>query len=77
MGLWGRWATYADNNYPTGGNAELRKLAERCGASHTTENYTYSIPETFDPKTADEIVLERESYWKKVLDTVRHGYNGD
>ena len=44
VGLWGRWASYADNNYPTGGNAELRKLAERCGASHTTENYTYSIP---------------------------------
>lgn len=76
-GLWGRWASYADDDDPTGGNAELRRLAERRGAGHIAGNFTYSILEIFDPKTADEVVPDRESYWKKVLDTLRHGYNGN
>ncbi len=76
-GLWGRWASYADDDDPTGGNAELRRLAERRGAGHIAGNFTYSILEIFDPKTADEVVLDRESYWKKVFDTLRHGYNGN
>jgi len=39
------------------------------------ENFKYSILEIFDTKTKVETIIERENYWKNVLDTKLHGMN--
>lgn len=43
--------------------------------SYIQKNFKYSILEIFDTKTKTEQILERENYWKKVLETKRFGYN--
>lgn len=68
-----RWKTYLKNGH--GGNKELKKVVERYGFDYVKHNFQYSILENFNANTADGIVLDREKYWKKVLDSINHGYN--
>ena len=58
----------------TGGNKIFEELKFKDG-KYIIENFTYSILEIFDPKTKDEYILERESYWKKVFDSIKNGMN--
>ena len=39
------------------------------------ENFTYSILEIFDVKTKREDIIQREEFWKKVFQSVKHGFN--
>lgn len=71
--LLARWNDYIKNGH--GGNEELKKLVKEQGFDYIKKNFTYSILEVFNSFTPDETVLERESYWKNVLDTRKHGYN--
>lgn len=73
-GIWGRWESYADMKNLTGGNKIFEELKFKDG-KYIIENFTYSILEIFDPKTKDEYILERESYWKKVFDSIKNGMN--
>ncbi|WP_185996616.1 GIY-YIG nuclease family protein [Nocardioides campestrisoli] len=74
-GLWQRWASYAHLRDLTGHNKELERLKEDLGDAHIIDNFQYSILEIFDPKTRDGTILQRESFWKKALDTRHHGMN--
>ena len=74
-GLWQRWASYAHLQDLTGHNKELERLKEDLGDAHIIDNFQYSILEIFDPKTRDATILQRESFWKKALDTRLHGMN--
>ncbi len=67
--LLARWSDYVKNGH--GNNEGLKELS----FDYIKKNFTYSILENFNEGTPDEYVLERESYWKKVLDTRNHGYN--
>lgn len=76
-GIWQRWAGYADPRNLTGGNKQLMELRDQVGAEHIAKHFQYSILEIFDTKTKQEYVPQRESYWKRVLETRRHGYNSN
>lgn len=71
--LLARWSSYASNGH--GGNKELKNLVSKKGFDYIKNNFTYSILENYDEGTPDEYVLRRESYWKEVLDSRKHGYN--
>ena len=59
------------------GDVELKKLVQEKGAGYVRRNFQYSILENFNGRTDDSVILRRESYWKGVLDTRRHGYNAN
>ena len=67
--LLSRWTSYVNCGH--GGNVELKELS----FDHIKEYFTYSILENYNENIDDEYILERESYWKEVLDTRKHGYN--
>lgn len=74
-GIWQRWAGYADKNNLSNGNKDFDIMIETKGRQHIEHNFRYSILEIFDTKTIDSTIIERESYWKKVFDTRKHGMN--
>jgi len=74
-GIWQRWSGYADINYLTGGNKAFIEIIKNQGEDYIVNNFKYSILEIFDTKTKVETIIERENYWKNVLDTKSHGMN--
>ncbi len=67
--LLGRWQSYIKTGH--GGNKELKKLS----FEHMKNNFKYSLLDIYKAKTSDQIIIERESWWKKVLQTREFGYN--
>jgi len=74
-GLWQRWSAYANLANLSGGNRQLESLRQQFGDEHIVRNFQYSILEIFDPKTSQDVILKRESFWKLALDTRAHGMN--
>ncbi|HKL79543.1 MAG TPA: GIY-YIG nuclease family protein [Mobilitalea sp.] len=74
-GIWQRWSGYASLNNLTGGNKEFIQILNEKGSEYITQHFRYSIIEIFDTKTKVETILERENYWKNVLNTKNHGMN--
>lgn len=73
-GLWQRWVNYANLNNLTGGNKIFEDM-KKGGKGYIINNFTYSIIEIFDMKTDKYYILERENYWKNVLQTRVYGMN--
>lgn len=73
-GLWQRWSCYANDKDPTGGNKKLTEIFNK-DEEYIHKNFKYSILEIFDTKTKEEDIKNRESYWKKVFETKKYGYN--
>ena len=69
--IWGRWKAYIKTGH--GGNKELKKLK----FSHIQEHFSYTILDVYKSNTDDEIILDREKWWKDVLKTREFGYNGN
>ena len=68
--LLGRWRNYIANGH--GGNKLLKPL----DFEYIKENFKYSILEIFKSSIDDEIIINRESFWKEVLLTrTEFGYN--
>ena len=68
--LLGRWRNYIANGH--GGNKLLKPL----DFEYIKENFKYSILEIFKSSVDDEIIRNRESFWKEVLLTRgEFGYN--
>lgn len=67
--LLGRLKSYVTNGH--GGNVELKKLT----FDYIKENFTYSLLEIYKSTTDDQIIIDRESWWKDVLNTRKFGYN--
>lgn len=65
----GRWQSYVKNG--NGGNVELKKLS----LAHIQEFFRYSILDIFKSTTDDNVIIERESWWKETLLTRKFGYN--
>ena len=57
----GRWRSYIKTG--NGGNEELKKLSMK----YIKENFKYSILDIFKSTIDDKVILERESWWKVVL----------
>lgn len=74
-GIWQRWSCYAQLCDLTGGNKEFINILENKGEKHIINYFQYSILEIFDTKSKVDTILERENYWKNVLDSKNHGMN--
>lgn len=65
-GIWSRWADYANSGH--GENAELQQLVEEGQElSYPRDNFRFVLLEYYAPRTSDEKVRERETFWKKAL----------
>lgn len=70
-----RWRSYAANGH--GGNKELIELVNNHGFEYVKSNFQYSILENYNSKVDDSLILNRESWWKEVLQTRKFGYNSN
>jgi hypothetical protein len=83
-GIYGRWATYLssdgydkseleDSQYP---NVKLKELVNKEGIAYIEKNFQYTVLEIFNKDEAGKRqALEREGYWKQVLQSREFGYN--
>jgi len=72
-GIWSRWACYIGTGH--GGNDEFTKLINEKGIDYARTNFQFSLLEFRSMRTDDQAVIDREQYWKRVLQTEQHGYN--
>lgn len=70
--IWQRWCCYASNGH--GGNEDLISLLREKDDDYKS-NFQYTILEVLPKTTDDEIINDRESYWKEVFCTRKHGHN--
>lgn len=70
-----RWTAYIANGH--GGNKELMDLVKEKGFHYIKENFQYSILENYNARVSDEVILERESWWKETLQSRKWGYNSN
>lgn len=64
-GIWSRWVSYVSSGH--GGNAELRQLVKDQGVSYPRTNFRFVLLEYHAPRTSEEKVIERETFWKNAL----------
>lgn len=65
----GRWRAYIKSGH--GGNAGLKELE----FDYIKRNFKYSILDIYKSTTDDQIIINRESWWKEVLQSRQFGYN--
>jgi hypothetical protein len=65
----GRWRAYVMNGH--GGNVGIKKLS----FEYIKQNFRYSILDIYKSTTDDQIIINRESWWKDVLQSRNFGYN--
>ncbi len=65
----GRWKSYIKTG--NGGNVGLKNLK----FDHIKENFRYSILDIYKSTTNDQEIIERENWWKEVLQSRQFGYN--
>ena len=65
----GRWTAYLKTGH--GGNIGLKAIS----IDHIKENFRYSILDIYKSTTDDQIIIERENWWKEVLQSRKFGYN--
>lgn len=73
-GIWQRWSEYANVKKLTGGNKAFEEL-KSIDCHYIIDNFTYSILEILDPRTPDNEIIQRESFWKDVFQTRKFGMN--
>lgn len=64
-GIWSRWCAYATTGH--GGNVELLRLFQDEGIEYFRAHLRYALLEHRDFRTADELILRREEFWKQLL----------
>lgn len=73
-GIWQRWCSYVSNGH--GGNRDLKLVLKENGSGHKL-NFQYSILEIADTHSTEKQIRKRETFWKDVLCSKVHGYNGN
>ena len=68
-----RWGNYLNSKH--GGNKDLIELYKNKGPDYFKKYFTFTLVEYFGLSYDPEKVKEREQYWKKCFDTIKHGYN--
>lgn len=58
-----------------GKNKELELVKKQKGEEYIKKYFQWSLLENFDESTDDSIILEREKYWKLVLNSKNQGLN--
>ncbi|MFZ3123233.1 MAG: GIY-YIG nuclease family protein [Thermodesulfovibrionales bacterium] len=72
-GIWSRWSCYIGTGH--GWNDALTKLIKDYGIQYARDNFQFSILEYRSMKTDDQVIIDREQYWKRVLLAGSFGYN--
>jgi hypothetical protein len=72
-GIWSRWTCYINTGH--GWNDQLTKLIALKGMEYAREHFYLSILEFRSMRTDDQAIIDREQYWKRVLQTCEFGYN--
>ena len=72
-GIWARLACYIGTGH--GWNDELTKIINIEGMDYARTNFQFSILEFRSMRTDDQVIINREQYWKRVLQTGAFGYN--
>lgn len=74
-GIWSRWQDYVVTGH--GDNVALKKLVNEKGIEYVQKNFQYSILENYNTRVDDQIILARETWWKKTLQSrdKESGYN--
>lgn len=65
----GRWRAYVKTGH--GGNVGLRQLT----FDHIKQNFKYSILDIYKSTTEDQTIIDREGWWKEVLQSRKFGNN--
>ncbi len=65
----GRWSAYVNSG--NGGNIGLKPLP----FEHIKHNFRYAILDIYKSTTDDQIIIDRENWWKEVLQSRKFGYN--
>lgn len=65
----GRWKAYVKTGH--GGNTGLKQLT----FDYIKRNFRYSILDIYKSTTDDQTIIDRESWWKEVLQSRKFGYN--
>lgn len=66
FGIWSRWRQYVETGH--GGNVELTRLVgEQGGIPYCREHFRFALLEQRTARTPDDVVIARESFWKRVL----------
>lgn len=74
-GIAKRWKDYIISD--DGGNKELISLKRKDNGNYIKNNFTFTLLEFFDMNVSRNYILNREKYWKRVFDTIKHGYNNN
>jgi hypothetical protein len=73
-GIWSRWGCYINTGH--GYNDELTHIIDKHGIAHARQNFRFALLEHRTPKTDDDLIKQREKYWKDVLlSRGKYGYN--
>lgn len=73
-GIWSRWKCYVETGH--GWNDALTKLIKEKGFGYAMKYFKFTLLEYRPMRIADQIVIERESFWKEALQTRGdYGYN--
>jgi hypothetical protein len=67
FGVWARWAFYMGTGH--GWNDELTKLIKDAGIDYARENFFLTLLEYRSAKTDDQVIIDRECFWKQALNT--------
>jgi GIY-YIG catalytic domain len=70
-GIWSRWTSYVGSKH--GGNAGLIQLLS--DEVNAYEHFQFSILEIMKFTTSDNLIINREGFWKDVLASRQFGYN--
>ena len=74
QGVWSRWSDYINTGH--GGNVELRNLDSNGGLDYYRAHFRFALLEHRLSKTPNNIIQDRERYWKRILLTLgEHGMN--
>ena len=72
-GIWSRWGRYIETGH--GDNDELKKIIDTETFDYARKNFKFSLLEYRAMKTDDQVLIDREQYWKNVLLSGTYGYN--
>ena len=75
-GIWSRWKCYLGTGH--GWSDALTQLIKREGVEYARKNFKFVLLEYRSMKVDDKVIIERENYWKEVLQTRGiYGYNNN
>ncbi|PHP91290.1 hypothetical protein CBF17_024100, partial [Pantoea agglomerans] len=73
QGIWSRWESYVNTGH--GWNEGLSLLIRETSIEYARRNFQFSILDFYSMRTDDQIIIDRETYWKRVLCSREFGYN--